>query len=172
MLAFAFAGWSAGAQTNLTISNRFQTDTNPVSSEVARALEIEKIRQTCIQNRRMISGKILKIQPDGLVIDSGYTNLARDPLNHSWLIPGVAVATRATNVIEGHQPDSICMGLVFLTDLPKKPKAKVYDFVNLEAFPTGYYTYSSVGELQRTVRRFSCKLTKAVEWELRGAQPK
>lgn len=160
----------AGAQTNLIATNRVQTNSNTVNQEIARAQEIEKIRQACIQNRRMICGKILKIQPDGLVIDSGYTNLTRYPLNRSWLVPGAALAARATNVIEGRQPDSVCIGLVFLTDLPKGPKPKLYDYVDLEAFPTGQYTYKSVGELQRTIRKFSCKLTKAVEWELQGRQ--
>lgn len=166
VLVVVFSCSFAGAQTNLTATNQLQIDSNAVNSEVAHAQEIEKIRQACIENRRMICGKILKIEADGLVIDSGYTNLARYPLNRSWLVPGTAVAARATNVIEGRQTDSVCMGLVFLTDLPKTPRPGLYDYVNLEAFPTGQYTYTSVGELQRTVRRFSCKLSKAVEWEL------
>ncbi len=114
----------------------------------------------------MIAGKIIKILPDGLVVDSGYTNLARFPLDRSWLIPGTVSATRATNVIESNYPDSICVGPVFLTDLPKHPgpKPKLFDYVSLEAFPTGQYTYESVGNLQRTVRRFSTKLPKSVEW--------
>ena len=175
VLAAVFLCSFVGAQTNLTATNQLQAHSNAINQEVARAQEIEKVRQACIENRRMICGKIIKIQSDGLVIDSGYTNLTRYPLNRSWLVPGTAVAARATNVIEGRQPDSICMGLVFLTDLPRStgPKPKLYAFVNLEAFPMGQYTYSSVGDLQRTVRRFSCKLTKAVEWELQreNSQP-
>ena len=120
----------------------------------------------CIQNRRMICGKILKVLPDGLVVDSGYTNLMRAPLNRSWLIPGAAVATRATNLVEASQPDAVCIGLVFLTDLPKSPgaKPKIYDYVNIEGFPVGQYTYTSVGTIQRTVREFTHKLDKAVQW--------
>jgi len=143
-----------------------------MNRDLANAQLIEQIRMECIQNRRLICGKILKIQPDGLVIDSGYTNLARAPLNRSWLVPGTVVASRATNVIEGHLADSICIGQVFLTDLPKikGPKPKLYDYVNLEAFPMGRYSYNSVGDLQRTVRRFSTKLPKAVEWQLQQTQ--
>lgn len=143
-----------------------------MNQDVAFAQQVEKIRIQCIVNRRMICGKILKIEPDGLVIDSGYTNLTRYPLNRSWLVPGAAVAARATNVIEGIQPDSICIGRVFLTDLPRitGAKPKLYDYVNLEAFPMGKYTYNSVGDLQRTVRKFSTKLPKAVEWQLQQNQ--
>jgi hypothetical protein len=170
-----FAALVAGAQTISpdTYTNAAeQSGTAQMNPDVAYAQQVEKIRQECIQNRRMISGKILKIQPDGLVIDSGYTNLARYPLNRSWLVPGTAVAARATNVIEGNQPDSICMGQVFLTDLPRitGTKPKVYDYVNLEAFPIGQYIYNSVGDFQRRVRKFSTKLPKAVEWQLRQNQ--
>jgi len=59
------------------------------------------------------------VLPDGLVVDSGYTDLLRPPLNKSWLIPGSVVASRAANVIEGREPESVCVGLVFLEDIPK-----------------------------------------------------
>jgi len=170
VLAFVFSVSFAGAQTNLTGTNRLQIDSNAVNSDVARAQDIEKTRQACIENRRMICGKILKIQTDGLVIDSGYTNLTRYPLNRSWLVPGTALATRATNVIEGRQPDSVCMGLVFLTDLPKTPRPRLYDYVDLEAFPMGQSMYTSVGDVQRSIRKFSCKLAKALEWNLQNRQ--
>lgn len=165
----------ACAQTN---SPEFSTNSAPqsgatqVNQDPAFAQQVEKIRQECILNRRMICGKILKIESNGLVIDSGYTNLARFPLSRSWLVPGTVVAARATNVIEGNQPDAICIGRVFLTDIPRTtgPKPKPYDYVSLEAFPVGQYTYNSVGELERTVRKFSTKLPKAVEWQLQQSQ--
>src|SRR5260370_19175513 len=58
-----------------------------------------EIRANCIQRRRIICGKILKVLPDGLVVDSGYTNLIRSPLNHSWLVPGTVPAQRAANLV-------------------------------------------------------------------------
>jgi hypothetical protein len=126
----------------------------------------------CIQNRRMICGKIVKITPDGLVVDSGYTNLMRAPLNRSWLIPGTVAATRSTDLVETHEPDSICVGLVFVTDLPRTPgaKPKQFDYVNLEGYPVGSYTYTSVGSLERTVREFTHKLDKAAQWNFDQAQ--
>ncbi len=115
----------------------------------------------------MICGRILKVLPDGIVVDSGYTNLMRAPLNQSWLIPGSVVAGRAANLVESRQPDAICIGQVFVTDVPKPPpgrKPRVFDYVILEGFPIGEYTYASVGDLQRTVRRFSTKVAIAVRW--------
>jgi hypothetical protein len=174
---FLFVAMPALAQSNNVASTnhsieipnsppgKFQSQTN---QSLSMAQRIEEIRMDCIQNRRIICGKILKVLPDGLVIDSGYTNLMRPPLNRSWLLPGTVVAVRATNLVEENQPDSVCIGLVFLTDLPKTPgtKPKRYDYVNLEVFPTGQYTYTSVGDLQRTVRKFSTQLVKAVQWKL------
>jgi hypothetical protein len=133
----------------------------------ARAYEraTEKIRTDCVQGRRIICGKILKILPDGLVVDSGYTNLMRSPLNKSWLAPGTVQAARAANLVEGNEPGCVCVGLVFLTALPRaRPpaKPKPYDYVVLQAYPAGHYTYTSVGTIQRTVRRFAGTLPSAI----------
>jgi hypothetical protein len=142
--------------------------TNAVEQNLSDAQRVEAIRKDCIQNRRRICGKIIKILRDGLVVDSGYMDLMRPQLNGSWLIDGSVEAHGPGNVIEEHQSGSVCIGLVFLADLPKTPKArpKAYDYVNLEAFPAGPYSYESVGNLRRTVRKFSAKLSKAVEWKL------
>jgi hypothetical protein len=130
----------------------------------------ENIRMDCIQNRRIISGKIVKVLPDGLVVDSGFAGLDRPPLNESWLIPGTVTATRATGLVEASRPDAVCIGLVFVTDLPKlrgaSVKPKLYDYVNLEGFPAGQYTYTSVGDIRRTVRKFTTKLQNAALWNL------
>lgn len=131
----------------------------------------ESIRAQCIQGRRTICGRILKVLPGGWVIDSGYTNLMRLPLEHSWLIPGTVETERASNLVEKDEPDCPCVGLVFLTDPPKsrrRVKPKVFDYVVLEVFPTGYYTYHSVGTVERTIRRFSGNLSLAVRSNLRA----
>ena len=116
----------------------------------------------------MIAGKILQIQPDGLVIDSGYTNLDRYPLNRSWLAPGNVEANRATHVLEDRKPDSICIGLVFIADLPLTSgrMPQLYDYVHIEGFPMGEYTYHSVGDVRRVIRKFSTKLPTAMEWRI------
>jgi hypothetical protein len=173
--AIYFASWSnATAQTNAGVgTNRADTNASPspkdslTPAQQARAYEeaTEKIRDNCIQGRRIICGRIVKILPDGLVVESGYTNLMRPPLNKSWLIPGTVQATRAANLVEGTEPGCVCDGLVYLTSLPKSRLAKPhrYDYVVLEAYPAGQYTYTSVGTIQRTVRRFSGSLVTAVK---------
>lgn len=127
--------------------------------------EAEGIRLACINGRRSICGKILKVLPDGLVVDSGYTDLMRPPLNESWLVPGTATASRPPNLVEGNEPDSVAVGLVFLTSLPKGhgAKPKPYDYVVIEGYPAGLHSYVSVGNIKRTVRLFSCTLPKAVQ---------
>src|ERR1700687_1697066 len=93
-----------------------------IQSQTSRGLTIaqhvENIRLECIQNRRAICGKILKVLPDGLVIDSGYTNIMRAPLNRSWLVPGSVTELPAANLVEGNEPNCVCIGVVFLSDLP------------------------------------------------------
>jgi hypothetical protein len=132
------------------------------------AQHVEGVRAACIQGRRVVCGKILKVLPDGLIVDSGYTNLMRVPLNRSWLIPGTAVAARAENLVERNEPDAVCIGPVFLVDIPKSrdAKPKIYDYVVMEAFPVGQYTYTSVGDVHRTVRKFTTKLASAVKSKL------
>jgi hypothetical protein len=123
----------------------------------------ERIRSECIQGRRSIAGRILRVLPEGLVVDSGYTNLVRYPLEKSWLIPGAAIASRPPNQIESHEPNALCVGQVVVTDLPKsRTKPRQYDYAIIEGYPAGSYTYTSVGDIQRTVRRFSTSLEKAV----------
>jgi hypothetical protein len=176
-LATAF---SAHAQTNLDALNKtavaasgsptqtFPSQTNEV---VSYAQKMEKIRAVCIESRRFICGKILKVLPDGVVVESGYTNLLRAPLNKSWFAPSAVSATRADNLIEGSKPNSIGVGLFFLTNLPDTPRAKpkLYDFVMIEGYPAGQYIYSPVGDVHQTIREFSASLDAAIQWKLNHA---
>lgn len=43
-------------------------------------------------------------------------------------------------------------------------KPNVFDYVILEGFPLGKYTYTSVGNVEHTVREFSTKVTTAIRW--------
>ena len=176
-LLFALVAWSAAAQINMAgltnqpevISNlpaeTIQAGTNQLTPE-----QVQKVRMFCIENRRLICGKVISVLPEGLVINSGYTNLARPQLNRSWLVPGTVVAGPAANAVEEQQPDALCIGQVFLTDIPRVPRnqaaLKLYDYVILEGFPTGHFTYTSVGDVRHTVRKFSAKLVAAMQWNL------
>ena len=183
-LLFISATLSVPAQTNLdALANRppaaisnspteaFQIQTN---QGLPFAQQVEKIRAACIEGRRSICGKILKVLPDGLMVDSGYTNLLREPLTRSWLAPGTVSATRASNAIEGSEPNSLCIGLVFLSNLPKSrgAKPKPYDYVMIEGYPAGQIAFTSIGTVQRTVRKFSASLDAAVNWNLKSSQNK
>lgn len=130
----------------------------------------EDVRMTCIENRRMICGRILRVLPDGLLVDSGYADLMRPPLNSSWLVPGTVQASRSSSLVEGREPEAICVGPIFLVDLPKShgpgPKPKQYDYVILLGYPSGEHTYHSVGNVTKTVRQFSGTLQRAVDRNL------
>ena len=155
---FFFAALTALAQ-----ANDFPAQ-NQADAAMPAFERSEKIRAGCIQGRRLICGKIIKVLPDGLVVDSGYTDLLRPPLAESWLLPGTVSATRTPNLIEGREPATVAVGAVFLTDLPKARglKPQPFDYVILVAYPAGQITYTSVGTVRKTVRRFTGTLGAAV----------
>jgi hypothetical protein len=158
--------FSAGAQTNRPATD----DLAAVQREVATAKLKEQIRARCIEGRRSICGRIVRIFPEGLLVEAGYTNLLREPLTKSWLVPAAVTASPAPNPVESREPGAICFGTVFLTDLPRG-KPHLYDYVILAGYPTGEMTYTSVG-IKKTARRFSANLDKAVNANLAGtAQP-
>src|SRR5258708_2367851 len=155
--------YSVTPMTTLTQSaaqNQPATD-----SQKADVQHRNKIRAACIEGRRLICGKILDVLPGGLVVESGYTNLLREPLGKSWLIPGTVESSCAENLIEGATPGTVCVGLVFVVNLPRGTKVKPakYDYVIIQGYPAGLYTYTSAGTLRRTVRRFSASLVDAVQ---------
>ncbi len=126
----------------------------------------EQMRSRCIAGRRSICGRIIRVLPEGVLVEAGYTNLLREPLTKSWLVPGSVIANLAPNPVESKEPGAICFGTVFLTDLPRG-KPHVYDYVILAGYPTGEMTYTLVG-INKTARRFSANLDKAVNFNLAG----
>jgi hypothetical protein len=164
------AALSAVAQTNPVAGGN---PSNPADAHFTDGQQhVEKIRADCIAGRRFICGKILNVFPDGLVVESGYTNLFRQPLTSSWLVLGKVTAIRAVNLVESAEPGSVCLGTVYLTDYPKskKLKPKRYDYVIIEGYPAGQCTYTSLGTIHKTARRFSAQLAEAVELNLQAEQ--
>jgi hypothetical protein len=146
-----------------------QTNDWPATNPAAAAFQhSEQVRADCLEGRRLICGKILKVLPDGLVVESGYTDLLRPPLTDAWLVPGSVTATRTPDLIESREPAAVCVGTIFLTDLPKArgKKPKPFDYVILTGYPVGQHTYTSVGTVQKTVRRFAGTLAAAVKARL------
>ncbi len=133
------AGFCGAAETNTT-----GTAPGVESHRLATQELSEQLRAECIAGRRSIRGKILRIFPKGILVESGYTNLARAPLTRSWLIPGTVTAARGENLVETREPGALCVGTVFLTNLPRG-KPRQYDYVVIAGYPTGEFTYSFGG---------------------------
>ena len=150
----------------LAVSENATPATNQLQDARALAQKSEQIRTACINGRRRICGKVLQIVSEGLVVESGYTNLLRPELSRSWVAPGNVTSSLPPNLVEQNTPGSGCVGLVFVTDIPKKPAVKAYDYVMLEAYPAGQYVYTPVPTVKKTIRRFSVGLVTAVQLNL------
>ena len=70
---------------------------------------------------------------------------------------------RDASTVEEKKPDAICVGLVFLGNIPKRPAVKNYDYVVIHGYPMGEYRYVPVSGVQKTIRRFSASLERAVQ---------
>ena len=132
----------------------------------ALAQQAEQMRAVCVNGRRHICGQVLQVAPGGLVVDSGYTDLLRPELSQSWVAPGTVTTSRPANLIEENTPGSPCIGLIFLADIPKRPAVKLFDYVIIEAYPAGEYSYQPVPGVTKTIRRFAARLEGAVQWNL------
>jgi hypothetical protein len=169
--------WVLSLLVLMPFASQSQTASSTLD-EQARTYEqaTEKIRADCVAGRRIVCGRILKILPEGLVVDSGYTNLMRAPLSKSWLVPGTAKTERPENLVESKEAGAVCVGLVFVTALPRSRSAgkpRPYDYVVFQAYPAGTFTYTSVGTIRRTVRRFAGNLSTAIRMnrDLAGLKP-
>ena len=156
-LSVILLAFSTAAQTNRPAPGNAAS----VQKDLSSAELKEQVRNRCIEGRRSICGRILRIFTNGVLVESGYTNLLRAPLTKSWLVPGVVTASPARNIVESKEPGAICVGTVFVTDLPRG-KPHLYDYVILCGYPTGEFSYVSVGSVKKTVRRFSANVNKAV----------
>ena len=170
------ASLTSWAQTNAAPTNLSESASSPVMAQSSvtnqnpSAIELsERLRAECINGRRSICGRILRIVPDGIIVESGYTNLLRPSLSGSWLLPGTVVASRTPNLVESREPNALCVGIVCLSHLPRGQPHR-YDYVVISGYPMGQYTYTSVGNVTRTVRRFSANLEEAIKWNFAEAQ--
>jgi hypothetical protein len=59
---------------------------------------------------------------------------------------------------------------VFLTNVPKRPVVKAYDYVVIRGYPTGEYVYTPVPGVEKKLRRFSASLERAVQINLDTAR--
>lgn len=126
----------------------------------------EQARTACIQGRRMICGRVLQINKAGLVVESGYPALLQPPLNHSWVVRAPAALERPAAQVERMAPDSMAVGIVLLTDLPRRPGVHRYDYVSLHGYPAGFYDYVPVPGVTNRIRRFAGGLETALRLNL------
>ena len=147
------------AETNVALSTNH---TNQASVRDPAA----EIRTACINGRRCVCGKVIKIVPEGLVVESGYTALMQPPFTGSWVIPSGALVTRDQKLLERDEPASPCIGTVLLIDFPKRPTVKLYDYVLIQAYPAGEYLYKPVPGVEKQIRKFAGGLETAIKMKL------
>ncbi len=135
----------------------------PQDFAATKAQRVEQVRTACIEGRRYVAGKVVQVVPEGLIVDSGYSRLLSAPFNKSWVVTGTASVNRDSNVVEEKKPDSVCVGLVLLSNIPKRPGVKAFDYVVIHGYPAGEYTYKPVPGVEKVIRRFSASLDRAVE---------
>jgi hypothetical protein len=143
--------------------------TNNASAEAIHE-RLEQVRTACIAGRRHVCGRVLQVTPAGLVVDSGYPTLLQPPLDHSWITPAVAAPARPDFLMESNAPGAIALGLVCLTDFPRRPKVRQYDYVALTGYPAGQYDYVPVAGVKKTIRRFAGGLETAVKLSLQAGE--
>jgi len=144
----------------------------PPAQTTSSAVRAEQIRSECVAGRRLICGKVLQINHEGLVVESGYTSLLRPPLTESWVVPGTVPAGLSPGMLELNDAGTPCIGVVFLTDIPKRPKVEKFDYVILMGYPAGEYDYTPVPDVKKSIRKFSGGLDTAVRLTLQAEQKK
>jgi hypothetical protein len=158
----------------LAVLNGCATNSAAVHTEktapASAATHSEQIRTDCINGRRLICGKVLKIVPDGLVVDSGYTDLLRQPLTRFWIVPKSVSACQNPVALELNEPGTPCIGLAFLTNIPPRPKVKIFDYVIIMAYPAGQCVYTPITNVKKTIRKFSASLNAAIKLNLQAEE--
>jgi hypothetical protein len=169
LLPFFLVAVLSGCATKNAVVHTAVVQTQ-TAAPASTATHSEQIRTDCINGRRLICGKVLKIVPGGLVVDSGYTGLLRPPLTRSWVVPGSVPASQNPVALELNEPGTPCIGLAFLTNIPPRPKVKIFDYVIIMAYPAGQYVYTPVPNVEKTIRKFSASLDAAIKLNLQAQE--
>ena len=65
-------------------------------------------------------------------------------------------------LIEEKTAGAPAAGLVLLTNTPRRPTPKLYDYVIIEGYPAGQFHYKPVPNVDKIIRRFSARIEAAV----------
>ena len=171
MVALGCAAPARHTSTTPVLAGPVSSGSLPVTPALTPAQRAEVIRTNCLQGARYICGRVLQIRTNGVVVDSGYTDLMDVHYRQLWRVPGTASVHRDPAMVEISRPGAPCVGLVFLTDLPRRPPLRLYDYVSIHAYPVGQYTYTPVPGVQKTIREFAVRLSMAMHLQL-NAPPK
>ena len=172
MKSHLFAGIVWGALALLPVHAQTNVPAPATTNQSARLVERgEQVRNACIEGRRTICGRVTQVTKDGLVVESGYTSLTLPPFNRSWVVRASVAVSRDEAAVEGRTPGTAGIGPVLLTDFPKRPAVKLYDYVTIVAYPSGEYSYEPVPGVTKKIRRFAAKLPVAVRLGLEALDP-
>src|SRR5690242_19781729 len=110
-IVFAVAVLPCLAETNLVTSVRQPAEKQRTEAsrmiqqeQNAPAQRAEQMRMSCIEGRRYICGRVTQIQPDGMVVDSGYPELMKPPFNQSWVVRANVSLKKNPSVVEEKKP--------------------------------------------------------------------
>lgn len=166
LTAAVSSGWAEPGPGSSPTPSTASLAGNPLNQASNANLRAEQVRNACIEGRRIICGRVVQVTPGGIVVDSGYKQLLSPPLDHNWVVPGTVSLTRDPNAVEEKRANAVCIGLVFLSNLPKRPAVKEYDYVVLHGYPAGEHLYLPVPGVEKSIRRFSASLEHAIDSNL------
>jgi hypothetical protein len=130
-----------------------------IAKQKARFLAELKIRQT---KSMSIQGKVIQKIPEGLLIDSGRDGLERAKMGEPGFdSQGYLVGSDEWVTENNTHPDTIYIGIVLLTDYGKYQSVADDEFVASFGFPAGFYTYDTVNNSSKTIRKFTAIISKA-----------
>ncbi|MGH7970059.1 MAG: hypothetical protein ACREIC_15160, partial [Limisphaerales bacterium] len=86
------------------------------------------------------------------------------------VVRGNVSVTRNPSLVEEKKADAVCVGLVFLTNIPKRPSVKPYDYVVIHGYPAGEHLYRPVPGVEKKIRQYSASLERAVSANLAASE--
>ena len=127
-----------------------------------KARQLEGLKAIFASKSRTVSGKIIQKIPEGLLVESGQSEI--DQVGHTDVefdrMGNMSTSTTAT-LQEGDTARSLCLGLVLLEDHPRYDQLVDDNVVVILAYPDGQFSYKSVGGGQKTVRKFTADFNRA-----------
>lgn len=123
----------------------------------ADAQASEKRRKIIDASKMVVTGKLIQKLDNGLLVESG-SERERRTITRVMHMPG-----RMVRLYDPKTELQIYDGLCLLTDYPDQAKVVDDDVVHAIAYPNGEYSYTTVNESSKTIRKFTCNLNAVSE---------